>query len=174
METLARLEEKYYLNIHHANKLEEELEVTKGQMGEMAAEKEGELQQLQSIIAEQERQLNIFLGKHINKTDAYLRLKKCGNIGEKAGTIELLQFKEIVKRNLPAFYKKMNSFEYKMNFQEEMICIFIKTGFHTNEIANILGYSSSGIANIKSRLLEKLYHVTLKASELDNIIFAEW
>lgn len=174
METLTRLEEKYYSNIHYANKLEEELDVTKGQMGEMVAQKESELQGLHSIIAEQERQLDIFFEKPINKSEAYLCLKKCGNIGEKVGATELLQFKEIVKRNLPAFYKKIKSFEYKMNFQEEMVCIFIKTGFRTTEIANILGYSSSGIANIKSRLLEKLHNMPLNASELDNEIFAEW
>ena len=173
-ERLTRLEEKYYLNIHYATKLEEELANTQGKMGEEIAKKESELQDLNNIITKQKRQLDIFLGKPINKTEAYLRLKKFGEIGKKAEATELLQFKEIVKRNFPAFYKKMNSFEYKMNLQEEMVCIFIKTGFHTSEIANILGYSSSGIANIKSRLLEKLYDVPMKASELDNIIFAEW
>ena len=103
-------------------------------------------------------------------SEVFKLLHKKATSGKKATTNELQSMRGVVSERASEYAERLKEMDYKMGFKEENICYMIRFGFSASEISVLLGLSPQSLSYFKRKLLDKLFHVDGKASDINDFL----
>ena len=133
-----------------------------------------DIDQLNTIVLQQESELNALHGVTMEDSVIYQEICDKNAVNKKLSPSELKTLLTTVETKMPHFAKNMKSSGDSISLQEKSICILIKLGFHSKEIANLMGISQQSLSNIKKKLLLELFNIDGKANELNERLCMDW
>jgi DNA-binding CsgD family transcriptional regulator len=95
-------------------------------------------------------------------------------VNKKLSPSELTTLLTTVETKMAHFAKNMKAFGDGITLREKSICILIKLGFHSKDIAILMGISQQSLSNIKKRLLLELFNIDGRANELNERLCMDW
>ncbi len=138
------------------------------------SDKEDELEKLQQRLQSMQEGFLRMSVTPIEEASVYRRVSERARKGKAAYVEDLLSLNGLVELSYPSYSEKIHSFPYQMTQTEQNVCMLIKTGFKTSDIAVMLGYTPPAVSNIKTRLLVKLFNKKMRADDLDRMVLGEW
>jgi len=97
-----------------------------------------------------------------------LRNKANGNPSEEASLDDLRQLTSLVNELIPSFYTTFHQLHYSLNPTEYRVCMLVRVHFRPSEISRLTGMSDAHVANMKKRILRKLFNVEGTPKDLDS------
>jgi len=98
------------------------------------------------------------------------RMKTMAARGLKLSDQDWIELRQSINTLLPGFIESLCNLGYELNLKETNICILIKLGFSPTDIKNLMDMSSSSLANLRKRLLCKLFKIDGSPGKLDEMI----
>lgn len=131
-----------------AKKLNEDIEAYKAKIGLQSESSEARLQ----------------------KTEKYTALCKVAAKGTELTDSQWQQVYILVIDIFPGFYKFISGESFKLTENEFKTCILIRLHFNPKIVANMMGLSPSSISKIRINLLMKIFGMTGKPRDLDELL----
>ena len=90
--------------------------------------------------------------------------------GQKASISEWNKLRGFVNAYMPNFFKVLSQKSEKLNLKETNLCILIRLQFLPSEIATLMDSSAQSLANLRVRLLYKMFGIKGTAKEFNEKI----
>ncbi|MBR4390344.1 MAG: hypothetical protein IKT00_14385 [Prevotella sp.] len=174
---IKELSNKYNNNLQRLHLLTVEKHIIQSKNVDLslrAEQLQKDIDQLNTIVLQQESELNALHGVTMEDSVIYQEICDKNAVNKKLSPSELKTLLTTVETKMPHFAKNMKSSGDSISLQEKSICILIKLGFHSKEIANLMGISQQSLSNIKKKLLLELFNIDGKANELNERLCMDW
>lgn len=106
----------------------------------------------------------------LQKTEKYTALCKVAAKGTELTDSQWQQVYILVIDIFPGFYKFISGESFKLTENEFKTCILIRLHFNPKIVANMMGLSPSSISKIRINLLMKIFGMTGKPRDLDELL----
>ena len=90
--------------------------------------------------------------------------------GEELSDQDWINLRRATNTFLPGFIDALCNLGKELSLKETNVCILVKLGFSPTDIKNLMGMSSSSLANLRKRLLWKLFKTDGSPQKLDERI----
>ena len=90
----------------------------------------------------------------------------------KASAEDFKELKMLVDLQIPSFHATLNAENSPLSELEYEVCLLIRTHFSPSDICKLTGISDSYVANIRKRLLKKVFSIDGSPKELDSKILS--
>ena len=90
----------------------------------------------------------------------------------KASAEDFKELKMLIDLQIPSFYATLNAVNSPLSELEYEVCLLIRTHFSPSDICKLTGISDSYVANIRKRLLKKVFSIDGSPKEFDSKILS--
>ena len=114
------------------------------------------------------------LEERLSSSEIVILLKQKANANpyHLAGQEDFRRLRNLINEEIPLFYSALNSPQYTLTAIEYDVSLLIRVRFSPTEIQKLTGLSSGYIANIRSRLLQKVFGQEGSPKEYDQRVIA--
>ena len=123
-------------------------------------EKQASIEALESKLKETRPYKDLMEIEKLLKEDEITRKLKCiaHGKGNRPSNDDWHTFENLFDNHLPRFLAQLMKIEPPISEPEMRICLLVKAGFKTDEIATLMDYTPSTISKYKARLLLKIFN----------------
>ena len=174
---IQELSNKYNNNLQRLHLLTVEKHIIQSKnvdLSQKAEQLQKDIDKLNTIVLQQESELNALHGVALEDSVIYQVICDKNAVNKKLSPSELTTLLTTVETKMPHFAKNMKAFGDGITLLEKSICILIKLGFHSKDIAILMGISQQSLSNIKKRLLLELFNIDGRANELNERLCMDW
>lgn len=174
-EQMRMLQKQYEHDVESLEQAKYDLmKMQEAQITHLVAEKEADIKQLherletygQSLTSRKQQTIESSLAE----TAIYQRLRHLvTHPREKVSQEEWKQLRDMIDQTLPGFHSTLYN-AYQLKPSDYDICILDRLYFSPSEIAMLTGNGLSNISMKRTRMLEKLFHITGKGEQFDTLI----
>ena len=174
---IQELSNKYNNNLQRLHLLTVEKHIIQSKnvdLSQKAEQLQKDIDKLNTIVLQQESELNTLHGVALEDSVIYQVICDKNAVNKKLSPSELTTLLTTVETKMAHFAKNMKAFGDGITLREKSICILIKLGFHSKDIAILMGISQQSLSNIKKRLLLELFNIDGRANELNERLCMDW
>lgn len=174
-EQMRMLQKQYEHDVESLEQAKYDLmKMQEAQITHLVAEKEADIKQLQKRLEAYGQSLTSrkqqTIESKLTETDIYQRLRHLvTHPREKVSQEEWKQLRDMIDQTLPGFHSTLYN-AYQLKPSDYDICILDRLYFSPSEIAMLTGNGLSNISMKRTRMLEKLFHITGKGEQFDTLI----
>ena len=138
------------------------------------------ISRLNEDIMELQERIKAFQGKiestaiekKLQEAEIVTHLKKLASSSpsQPASYDDMIQLKNLINETLPMFYTSLNTTEYTLRSIEYEVCMLIRVHFSPAEICRLINRSDSYVANLRRRILLKVFELEGTPKDLDKRI----
>ena len=174
-EQMRMLQKQYEHDVESLEQAKYDLmKMQEAQITHLVAEKEADIKQLQKRLEAYGQSLTSrkqqTIESKLTETDIYQRLRYLVmHPREKVSQEEWKQLRDMIDQTLPGFHSTLYN-AYQLKPSDFDICMLDRLYFSPSEIAMLTGNGLSNISMKRTRMLEKLFHITGKGEQFDTLI----
>ena len=174
-EQMRMLQKQYEHDVESLEQAKYDLmKMQEAQITHLVAEKEADIKQLQKRLEAYGQSLTSrkqqTIESKLTETDIYQRLRYLVmHPREKVSQEEWKQLRDMIDQTLPVFHSTLYN-AYQLKPSDYDICMLDRLYFSPSEIAMLTGNGLSNISMKRTRMLEKLFHITGKGEQFDTLI----